>query len=185
MYDGRAHRCVKSESDATPAGAVMAARSGATGRRDGQPIPPVPGSLAPIACETSLEGNPSIGGVFDRTSGRSEKPAQPESRAAPQTWQYVDDLAAGETAPNSGPARAEAGGDITCIAEGQHLGGPPDHSGPLQAWWPQEPVPDAPPPRPFRRPLAKDRGNTISAQRPWEAEGVSRATWYRWQKENK
>ncbi len=37
-------------------------------------------------------------------------------------------------------------------------------------------------PRPFRRPLEKDRGNTISAMRPWEAEGVSRATWYRWQK---
>lgn len=34
----------------------------------------------------------------------------------------------------------------------------------------------------FRRPLAKDRHKTISAQKPWEKEGISRRTWYRWKR---
>jgi hypothetical protein len=36
-----------------------------------------------------------------------------------------------------------------------------------------------PGPREFRRPLAKDAAKTISRQKPWEAEGISRASWYR------
>ena len=29
------------------------------------------------------------------------------------------------------------------------------------------------------RPLAKDRARTLTAVRPWDAEGMSRSTWYR------
>jgi hypothetical protein len=36
--------------------------------------------------------------------------------------------------------------------------------------------------REFRRPLAKDRHKTVTANRPWEAEGMSRASWYRRQR---
>jgi len=32
---------------------------------------------------------------------------------------------------------------------------------------------------PFRRPLASERNKTLTAQKPWEAEGMSRRTWYR------
>jgi hypothetical protein len=39
--------------------------------------------------------------------------------------------------------------------------------------------------REFRRPLAKDRDKTLSATKPWEADGMSRASWYRRQKESK
>src|ERR1700753_19174 len=38
---------------------------------------------------------------------------------------------------------------------------------------------------PFKRPLAKDADKTISRQEPWKAEGMSRASWYRRQKEKK
>lgn len=31
----------------------------------------------------------------------------------------------------------------------------------------------------FGRPLAKDAHKTLAATKPWEAEGVSRRTWYR------
>lgn len=34
-------------------------------------------------------------------------------------------------------------------------------------------------PWPFRKPLAKDIGKTLTATKPWLAEGMSRATWYR------
>ena len=37
--------------------------------------------------------------------------------------------------------------------------------------------------REFRRPLAKDRDKTLSAIKPWETEGMSRASWYRRKKE--
>lgn len=52
-----------------------------------------------------------------------------------------------------------------------------------------EPVSDlagiAPGPREFKRPLAKDSHKTLTATKPWEAEGMSRATWYRRQKEKR
>lgn len=35
------------------------------------------------------------------------------------------------------------------------------------------------------RPLARDRDKTLAALKPWEAEGMSRRTWYRRQKEQK
>jgi hypothetical protein len=31
----------------------------------------------------------------------------------------------------------------------------------------------------FRKPLAKDADKTLMATKPWEAEGMSRRTWYR------
>lgn len=34
------------------------------------------------------------------------------------------------------------------------------------------------PPAKLGRPLAKDVGKTHTATKPWEAEGMSRATWY-------
>lgn len=37
----------------------------------------------------------------------------------------------------------------------------------------------APGPRAFRKPLAKDADKTLMATKPWEAEGMSRRTWYR------
>ncbi len=37
--------------------------------------------------------------------------------------------------------------------------------------------------REFRKPLAKDAHKTLTATKPWESEGVSRASWYRRQKE--
>jgi hypothetical protein len=39
--------------------------------------------------------------------------------------------------------------------------------------------------RPFRKPLAKDAAATISRQKPWEKETMSRATWYRRQAEQR
>jgi len=36
-----------------------------------------------------------------------------------------------------------------------------------------------PRPRAFRKPLAKDAHKTLMATKPWEAEGISRRTWYR------
>lgn len=39
--------------------------------------------------------------------------------------------------------------------------------------------------REFRRPLAKNREQTLTATRPWEAEGISRRTWYRRQREKR
>ena len=36
-----------------------------------------------------------------------------------------------------------------------------------------------PSPRAFRKPLAKDADKTLMATKPWEAEGMSRRTWYR------
>jgi len=33
--------------------------------------------------------------------------------------------------------------------------------------------------RSLGRPLDKDRGKTLTARKPWEAEGMSRRTWYR------
>jgi hypothetical protein len=48
---------------------------------------------------------------------------------------------------------------------------------------PREIIPDGTDPRQpkreFRRPLAKDRDKTLSVTKPWEAEGMSRASWYR------
>lgn len=35
----------------------------------------------------------------------------------------------------------------------------------------------------FRKPLAKDAHKTLMATKPWEAEGLSRRTWYRRKKE--
>jgi hypothetical protein len=37
----------------------------------------------------------------------------------------------------------------------------------------------APGPREFKKPLAKDAHKTLMATKPWEAEGISRRTWYR------
>ena len=34
-------------------------------------------------------------------------------------------------------------------------------------------------PRAFRKPLAKDSDKTLMATKPWDAEGMSRRTWYR------
>lgn len=39
--------------------------------------------------------------------------------------------------------------------------------------------------REFRKPLAKDADKTLTATKPWKAEGISRASWYRRQKERK
>ena len=41
------------------------------------------------------------------------------------------------------------------------------------------------PNRPFQRPLAKDRHKTLSHQKPWVKEGMSRASWYRRRAEQK
>ena len=35
------------------------------------------------------------------------------------------------------------------------------------------------------RPLARDRDKTLAALKPWEAEGMSRRTWYRRQREGR
>jgi hypothetical protein len=35
------------------------------------------------------------------------------------------------------------------------------------------------------RPLDKDKGKTLAAIKPWKAEGMSRATWYRRQAKDK
>lgn len=37
----------------------------------------------------------------------------------------------------------------------------------------------APGPREFKKSLAKDAHKTLMATKPWEAEGMSRRTWYR------
>jgi hypothetical protein len=46
-------------------------------------------------------------------------------------------------------------------------------------------APKDPPPRSKRkgRPRLEDAGKTLAAQRPWEAAGMSRATWFRREKE--
>ena len=43
--------------------------------------------------------------------------------------------------------------------------------------------PPSPSRRPFRRPLDKDRGASLAQTRPWQREGMSRATWFRRQHE--
>lgn len=39
--------------------------------------------------------------------------------------------------------------------------------------------------RPFKKPLAKDAHKTLMATKPWEADGLSRRTWYRRQAEKR
>jgi hypothetical protein len=40
-------------------------------------------------------------------------------------------------------------------------------------------------PREFKKPLAKDADKSLSRTKPWEAEGMSRRTWYRRRKAEK
>lgn len=157
VYDGRAHRCVKSSDGG---GEKRCAQT-----RDGKPklsggLVPTPAVHSPLGA--GVASSPSEANSSPRDTGN---PQLPESNSGPSEalsemekcdyWNGRKSL----SEPDQGPARAEAGGTSSAgLAEGQHLGGPP---------------------RPFRRPLAKDRGNTISAMRPWEVERISRATWYR------
>lgn len=73
---------------------------------------------------------------------------------------------------------AARGRDILPSSRGEALKG----KQPLMAPRPAPPVPREAK-LAFRKPLAKDAAKTLAATKPWEAEGLSRRTWYRRQKE--
>lgn len=163
MYNGRAHRCVKSDPVAKePEANASVARSGCdalgssrhvvgrtatatsenmdvTGRRDGQPI-------------QSSDGGGESRPVTSGTGPTLRLSRQPEASIAGVA---------------SSPSEA-----ITEMEKCDYWNGRKSLSEPETR-------------RPFRRPLAKDRAKTLSAMRPWDAEGISRSTWYRWRKAGK
>ncbi len=69
---------------------------------------------------------------------------------------------------------------------GAHRGAAADDGRKVEAGGlPKGPVTATNSKREFRKPLAKDSDKTLTATKPWKTEGMSRASWYRRQKEAK
>lgn len=99
-----------------------------------------------------------------------------EARLARKPNPYEDAARGRDPAPKS------SGGGMNAHAEGAS----PSSGGNKPAGQkPADVVAHVPPEtkRLFRRPLASEREQTLSYQKPWEAEGMSRRTWYRRRRE--
>lgn len=85
------------------------------------------------------------------------------------------------TAERHCPNQSRGGGKNALPQEGYPKGACPVHPSTLVEGNEAARVASGPrePKRKVGRPLKKDKAKTLVATRPWEAEGLSRTTWYR------